>query len=91
MNNFIFENSSKVYFGEGCVKEYLSNILSAYGDTVMLCYGGGSIKKNGIYDEVITVLKKKTRQLLSLAVFRRTRPTARYLRGLSLLKKTTPI
>ena len=56
MNNFIFENSSKVYFGEGCVKEYLSNILSAYGDTVMLCYGGGSIKKNGIYDEVITVL-----------------------------------
>lgn len=46
MNNFIFENSSKVYFGEGCVKEYLSNILSAYGNTVMLCYGGGSIKKN---------------------------------------------
>lgn len=32
MNNFIFENSSKVYFGEGCVKEYLSNILSAYGE-----------------------------------------------------------
>lgn len=81
MNNFIFENSSKVYFGKGCVKEYLSNILSVYGDTVMLCYGGGSIKKNGIYDEVITVLKKKTRQLLSLAVFRQTRPTARYLRG----------
>lgn len=46
MNNFIFENSSKVYFGEGCVKEYLSSILSAYGDTVMLCYGGGSIKKS---------------------------------------------
>lgn len=91
MNNFIFENSSKVYFGKGCVKEYLSNILSAYGNTVMLCYGGGSIKKNGIYDEVITVLKKKTRQLLSLAVFRQTRPTARCLRGLSLLKKATPI
>ena len=56
--NFVFENSSKVYFGEGCVKEYLSCILSACGDTVMLCYGGGSIKKNGIYDEVITILKK---------------------------------
>lgn len=91
MNNFVFENSSKVYFGEGCVKEYLSNILSAYGDTVMLCYGGGSIKKNGIYDEIITILKKKTRQLLSLVVFRRTRPAARCLRGLSLLKKATPI
>lgn len=50
MNNFVFENSTKVYLGEGCVKEYLSNILSSYGDTVMLCYGGGSINKNGIYD-----------------------------------------
>ena len=65
MNNFIFENSSKVYFGEGCVKEYLSNILSAYGDTVMLCYGGGSIKKNGIYDEVITVLKKENKAVFA--------------------------
>lgn len=91
MNNFIFENSSKVYFGEGCVKEYLSNILSAYGDTVMLCYGGGSIKKNGIYDEVITVLKKKTRQLLSLAVFRQTRLTAMCLRASNLQKKAMPI
>ena len=67
MNNFIFENSSKVYFGEGCVKEYLSNIISAYGDTVMLCYGGGSIKKNGIYDEVITVLKKENKAVVEFS------------------------
>ena len=52
MNNFIFENATKVFFGKGCVKEYLSCLTKAYGDTVMLCYGGGSIKKNGIYDEV---------------------------------------
>lgn len=52
MNNFIFENSTKVFFGKGCVKEYLCCLTKAYGDTVMLCYGGGSIKKNGIYDEV---------------------------------------
>ena len=67
MNNFVFENSSKVYFGEGCVKEYLSNILSAYGNTVMLCYGGGSIKKNGIYDEVITVLKKENKAVVEFS------------------------
>ena len=67
MNNFIFENSSKVYFGEGCVKEYLSNIISAYGDTVKLCYGGGSIKKNGIYDEVITVLKKENKAVVEFS------------------------
>lgn len=52
MNNFIFENATKVYFGEGCVKEYLSCLTKQYGETVMLCYGGGSIRDNGIYDEV---------------------------------------
>lgn len=57
MNNFIFENSTKVYFGQGCVKEYLSCELSHYGKTVMLAYGGGSIKKNGIYDEMIAALE----------------------------------
>ena len=48
MNNFIFENATKVYFGRGCVKEYLSSLISRYGDTVLLAYGGGSIRQNGI-------------------------------------------
>ena len=52
MNNFIFENKTKVYFGKGGVKEYLGCLLKQYGPTVMLAYGGGSIKKNGVYDEV---------------------------------------
>ena len=57
MNNFIFENSTKVYFGKGCVKEYLSCLLKPYGDTVLLAYGGGFIKGNGIYDEIVSILK----------------------------------
>lgn len=57
MNNFIFENSTKVYFGKGCVKEYLACLTKNYGDNVMLCYGGGSIKSNGVYDEVTDLLK----------------------------------
>ena len=57
MNNFIFENATKVYFGRGCVKEYLACLSSRYGKTVMLCYGGGSIQRNGIYDEVMEHLK----------------------------------
>lgn len=56
MNNFIFENATKAYFGKGCVKEYLACLASHYGDTVMLAYGGGSVKKNGIYDEVKGIL-----------------------------------
>ena len=46
MNNFIFENATKVFFGQGCVKEYLRCLVKPYG-TVMLAYGGGSIRKNG--------------------------------------------
>ena len=56
MNNFIFENKTKVYFGKGGVKEYLGSLLKNYGDTVMLSYGGGSIKRNGVYDEVMGIL-----------------------------------
>ena len=36
MNNFIFENKTKVYFGKGGVKEYLGSLLGNYGETVML-------------------------------------------------------
>lgn len=44
MNNFIFENKTKVYFGKGCVGEYLPKIAAVHGDKVLLAYGGGSIK-----------------------------------------------
>ena len=56
MNKFIYENKTKVYFGKGGVKEYLGCLLKNYGDTVMLAYGGGSIKRNGVYDEVMGIL-----------------------------------
>ena len=56
MNNFIFQYPTKVYFGKGCVKEYLASLLKNYGQTVLLAYGGGSIRKNGVYDEVMSVL-----------------------------------
>ena len=57
MNNFIYENRTKVYFGQGCVKEFLTSLLKNY-DTVMMAYGQGSIKKNGIYDEILNILMK---------------------------------
>lgn len=58
MNNFIFENKTKVYFGKGCAKEYLTCLLKKYGNNVMLAYGGGSIKNNGLYDELMDYLKQ---------------------------------
>ncbi|MFR1797125.1 MAG: iron-containing alcohol dehydrogenase [Ruthenibacterium sp.] len=56
MNNFIFQNSTKVYFGKDCVKEYLA-CLTKEANVVMLAYGGGSIKRNGIYEEVAGILQ----------------------------------
>lgn len=58
MNNFIFENTTKTIFGEGCVKEYLTCLLRHYGENVMLAYGGGSIRDNGIYNQVMESLAK---------------------------------
>ena len=57
MNNFIFQNSTKVYFGKGCVKEYLA-CLTKDARTILLAYGGGSIKRNGVYDEITGILKE---------------------------------
>ena len=56
MNNFIYENKTKVYFGKKGVKDNLSALLANYGNTVLLAYGSGSIKRNGVYDEVTAIL-----------------------------------
>lgn len=63
MNNFIFENRTKVYFGKGCVKEYLSCLTKGHS-TVMLAYGGGSIKRNVIYDEVTKILLDEGKNII---------------------------
>lgn len=57
MNNFIFENATKVYFGQGCVREYLTCLVQD-ASTVLLAYGGGSIRRNGIYDQVAGLLRQ---------------------------------
>lgn len=57
MNNFTFIYPTKVYFGKGAA-ENIKAELAKYGDTVMLAYGGGSIKKNGVYDEITAMLKE---------------------------------
>lgn len=57
MQKFVYEYATKVYFGEGAAKGHLAAAVSAYGENVMLAYGGGSIKKNGIYDEVRKILE----------------------------------
>ena len=56
LGNFSYSNPTKLYFGDNAIS-FLSEELKNYGSKVMLTYGGGSIKKNGIYDDVIKALK----------------------------------
>lgn len=57
MENFIYSVPTEIYFGKGQVK-HIGEIVSAYGKHVLLVYGGGSIKRNGIYDDVTSVFKE---------------------------------
>lgn len=58
MLNFTFQNPTRIVFGEGQIKE-LKQLVPA-GARVLLTYGGGSIKQNGVYDQVKTALKDVT-------------------------------
>lgn len=56
LGNFSYSNPTKLYFGEDSLN-YLKEELPKYGNNVQLVYGGGSIKKHGIYDNVMDILK----------------------------------
>ena len=56
IGNFTYCNPTKLYFGKGSL-DGLNKELPKYGKNVLLVYGGGSIKKNGIYDKVVAILK----------------------------------
>lgn len=57
LGNFTYSNPTKLYFGENAL-DNLSAELKNYGENVLFCYGGGSIKKNGIYDKIIAILNE---------------------------------
>ena len=54
MNDFIFHNTTKVYFGKDQLT-HLPEELAKWGKRVLLVYGGGSIKRNGLYDAIMTL------------------------------------
>ena len=66
LGNFAYCNPTKLYFGEDS-QQYLNTELPKYGKNVVIVYGGGSIKKNGIYDEVLEILKKNGKDVAEIA------------------------
>lgn len=63
LGNFYYQNSTKLFFGEDSLKN-LGEELKRFGHTVMLNYGGGSIKHNGIYDQVMDVLHQANKNIV---------------------------
>lgn len=66
MNDFTFYNPVRLHFGKGQVSQ-LENELPQYGDKVLVVYGGGSIKRNGIYEEVMAILEKLKMKVFELS------------------------
>ncbi|MDE6868498.1 MAG: iron-containing alcohol dehydrogenase, partial [Clostridia bacterium] len=62
LGNFTYCNPTKLYFGKNSL-DGLNEELPKYGKNVLLVYGGGSIKKNGIYDKVVGVLKANGKEI----------------------------
>ena len=65
LGNFSYCNPTKLYFGENSLSN-LSDELRKYGDNVVLVYGTGSIKKNGIYDDIIEILKESNKNITEI-------------------------
>lgn len=63
LGNFSYKNATKLYFGDDSLK-YLNDELPKYGKTVQLIYGGGSVKRNGIYDAVVDILKSNGKNIV---------------------------
>lgn len=63
LGNFVFSNPTKLYFGEDSLA-FLNEELPKYGKNVQLVYGGGSIRRNGIYDKVVAILKANGKEIV---------------------------
>ena len=66
LGNFTYCNPTKLYFGADSL-ENLNTELPKYGDNVVLVYGGGSIKRNGLYDAVCEILNKQNKNVAEIA------------------------
>ena len=86
LGNFTFHNPTKLYFGENSL-ENLGKELGKYGEKVMLVYGGGSIRKNGIYDAVLAELRKAGKQTVELSGVMPNPTIEKVMEGVALARK----
>ena len=65
LGNFTYSNPTRLYFGENAL-DGLNTELKNYGKNILLTYGGGSVKKSGLYDEIVKILKANDKNVIDL-------------------------
>ena len=85
MNNFFFHNPTKILFGKG-VLEKLASELKTYGTRILIVYGGGSIKKTGLYDKIINDLSKQNIEIFELSGVKSNPVVSLVRKGISLVR-----
>lgn len=87
MDKFTFSYPTKVYFGEGSAKQAFAAELDKVGETVMLAFGGGSVKKNGIYDEMRALLSTAGKKVIDFSGIMPNPTYAKVQEGAALARK----
>lgn len=88
MKEFVYSYPTKVYFGEKSAAKALAAELPKYGKTVMLAYGGGSVKQNGIYDEIKNLLDEAGKTTVEFSGIMPNPTYAKVKEGAELAKKS---
>jgi len=86
LGNFSYCNPCKLYFGDKSL-DYLNQELPKYGKNVVLIYGGGSIKKNGIYDDVIKILEAQGKNVAEISGVMPNPTLAKLYEGIEIARK----
>ncbi|MGM9992827.1 MAG: iron-containing alcohol dehydrogenase [Candidatus Bruticola sp.] len=85
LGDFTYCNSTKLYFGEHSI-DHLAAELNRYGNNVVLVYGSGSIKKNGIYEAIINILQKCGKNIAEIAQVLPNPTTAKLYEGIQIAR-----
>ena len=59
MRNFDYQTPTRLIFGKDVVEKKLKSVMAQFGKRVLVTYGGGSIKRSGLYDQVLRLLQEK--------------------------------
>ena len=86
MNNFLFSNPTKIMFGKG-VLDKLGSELKPYGSRILLVYGGGSIKKTGLYNKVIKKLSEHDIEIFEFSGIKPNPVVSHVREGITLVKE----